>query len=182
MEKLDVANGKVDSKFVDDEEKGEAVEKLGNYKYRGIRALVLLHEQHLRSFLEVWKRAKAANIALPETEDDNYASLDTLLQHVLGAAAWYMKTICEVLELPDPELKSPPEVETVQAEADAYVKHVLERWRVPLTNLTEEQCYEPVFTTHEGGKLDLECKLEHAVTHPMRHQFQLEELLEQHQV
>ena len=139
--------------------------------------MILLHEQHMRSFLEVWKRAKAASVVLPETEDDNYASLETLLQHVLGGAAWYMKTICETLELPDPSLKPPPEVETIEAEADAYLEHVLERWRVPLANVSEEQVYEPVFTTDEGGVLDLECKLEHAVMHPIRHAFQLSNLL-----
>ena len=164
---------------MDNEERGKPVEELSNYTYRGARALVLLHEQHLRSFLAVWKRAKAASVVLPETDDENYASLEALLQHVLGAAAWYMETICEVLELHDPKLKPPPEVETVEAEADAYVRHVLERWRVPLASIEEEQCYEPAFTTREGGKLDLECKLEHAVVHPMRHQFQLEELLKQ---
>ena len=152
-------------------------EELGNYKYRGMRALVLLHEKHLRQFLDVWKEAKAADVNLPETEDDNYASLEALLQHVLGAAAWYLKTICETLELSDPGLEPPPGVETIGAEVDTYVKHVLECWRLPLVGIEEEQCYEPVFTTHEGGKLDLECKLEHAVTHPIRHEFQLRELL-----
>lgn len=153
------------------------MEELGNYQYRGVRALVLLHDQHMRRFLEVWKRAKVADLALPATEDDNYASLETLLHHVLGAAARYMKTICNVLELPDPKLKPPPELGTVVAEADTYLEHVLARWRVPLANLTEEQCYEPLFITDEGGVLDLECKLEHAVMHPVRHAFQLEELM-----
>ena len=60
--------------------------QLENYRYRGARALVLLHEEALRGLLPVWKRAKAAKIQLPLMRDPNYASLDSLLRHALGAA------------------------------------------------------------------------------------------------
>ena len=74
------------------------------YKSRAVRALVLLHDEHLRRFLVVWKQARAASVTLPQTEDPAYASLDTLLRHVLRAARGYMTWMCEVLELPDPEI------------------------------------------------------------------------------
>ena len=81
-------------------------EELGDYKSRGARALVLLHEQHLRQCSEVWKQAKAANVKLPETDDENYQSLETLLQHILGAAGNYMVGICRNLGLTDPDIKT----------------------------------------------------------------------------
>ena len=42
---------------------------------RAVRALVLLHDDHLRQFLVTWKRAKAASVVLPKTEDEDYASI-----------------------------------------------------------------------------------------------------------
>jgi hypothetical protein len=67
------------------------------YRSRAVRALVLLHDEHLRKFLMTWKRAKSASVVLPQTDDEAYASLDTLLRHVLGAARGYMTWMCEVL-------------------------------------------------------------------------------------
>ncbi len=51
------------------------VHELQNYRYRGARALVLLHERAQRALLPVWRRAKAAQITLPSTKDPDYASL-----------------------------------------------------------------------------------------------------------
>ena len=42
---------------------------------------------------------------LPKTDDPAYESLDTLLHHVFRAARGYMTWMCEVLELPDPEMQ-----------------------------------------------------------------------------
>ena len=79
------------------------------YESRAVRALVLLHDEHLRRFLVVWKQARAASVTLPQTEDPAYVSLDTLLRHVLRAARGYMTWMCEVLELPDPEILVTPD-------------------------------------------------------------------------
>ena len=79
------------------------------YRSRAVRALVLLHDEHVRRFLVVWNQAQAASVVLPKTDDPAYASLETLLRHVLGAARGYMTWMCEVLELPDPEIRIPPE-------------------------------------------------------------------------
>jgi len=78
------------------------------YRSRAVRALVLLHDEHLRRFLDVWNQAHAASIGLPTTTDPSYASLEVLLRHVLGAARGYMTWMCQVLELPDPEIRTPP--------------------------------------------------------------------------
>lgn len=152
---------------------------LSHYKFGAVRALVQLHEQQIHSFLEVWKQAKAADVALPETEDDNYESLETLLAHVLDSAAWYMQTMCTALGLPNPNIDSVPDASAIEARADSYTKHLLERWRVPLADIDEEQCYVPVYTTGSGAKLHLDLMLEHALVHPIRHQFQLEHLMAQ---
>jgi len=66
--------------------------------------MVQLHEQHLCSFVKVWRKAKELNIELPETTDTDYQSLETLLRHVLRAARGYMTWMCKKLELPIPLL------------------------------------------------------------------------------
>ena len=96
-----------------------------NYRSRAVRALVLLHDENLRRFLHVWKQARAASVIPPVTEDPAYTSLDALLRHVFGAARGYMTWMCEVLELPDPEIRIPPHAAVLAAEADSYMEHVL---------------------------------------------------------
>ena len=154
-------------------------EELGHYAYRGARAMVLLHEEHLRQCLDVWKRAKAVNVQLPQTVDEDYRSLETLLGHVLGAARGYMLWMCKQLNLPDPGIEPAPDAAVVEKEADAYLEHLLERWRLPLAEVEEEKFYHPEYTANEGTHhLCIDVMLEHAVMHPVRHEFQLEELLE----
>src|ERR1700737_1426175 len=115
------------------------------YRSRAVRALVLLHDEHLRRFLVVWTRARAASLALPSTSDAAYASLDTLLRHVLGAARGYMVWMCEALELPDPEIGVPPEAAVLSAEAERYMVHVLEKWRTPLQGVGDERLETPEY-------------------------------------
>ena len=154
-------------------------EELGHYRYRGARAMVLLHEKYLRQCLDVWKEAKTANIKLPQTVDEDYQSLETLLKHILRAARGYMVWMCQKLDLPDPEIKLPPDVVTIEAGADGYLEHVLERWRSPLAHV-EEAKFEPVtYLSNWGTPYCIDARLEHAVMHPIRHEFQLRELLEE---
>ncbi len=67
------------------------------YKYGGAKALVALHEIHLRSFYETWKEAKQVGVKLPVTDDPYYKSLDTLLYHLLRSARGYMIWMCDKL-------------------------------------------------------------------------------------
>jgi uncharacterized damage-inducible protein DinB len=151
--------------------------ELQNYRYRGARALVLLHEQGMRAFLPVWQRARAAHVRLPATTDPNYASLESLLHHSLKAARGYMTWLCEKLGLPDPGIDPAPEPPQVEREAARYIEHLLERWRLPLADV-EEGRFSAIHKSRWGEDMSLEALLEHAVTHPLRHRFQLEELLE----
>jgi hypothetical protein len=153
-------------------------EELSNYKSRGARALVLLHEKHLRQCLEVWKEAKAVNLQLPKTGNEHYQSLETLLQHFLRSAGNYMVWICEQLALPGPEIRPVPEVDTVEAEADGYLEHVLERWRLPLAHVPDEKFDTPTYIYYWEVGFTISAMLEHALTHPVRHEFQLRELME----
>ena len=153
-------------------------EELRNYKHRGARALVLLHKKHMLECLSVWKDAKAAQVSLPQTDDENYKSLETLLEHVLSAARGYMLWICKQLNLPDPAIEPAPDAAVIEKEAGAYLEHLLERWRLPLADVEEEKFYYPEYASSSGTHhACIDLMLEHAVLHPVRHKFQLEELL-----
>jgi uncharacterized damage-inducible protein DinB len=146
------------------------------HAYRGARAMVLLHERHLRAFLETWRQAHRAGLALPQTTDPDYASLEKLLVHVLGCARGYMVWMCSVLGLADPEIRPAPPAESIAAEAEAYADHVVERWRSPLAGVEEDR-FGVEYESRWKVKYCVDAMLEHAVMHPIRHQFQLEELM-----
>lgn len=148
-----------------------------DYANRGIRALVILHERELRAFLATWRRAKEAGLQLPASEDPAYASLDHLLTHVLGAARHYMVWACEKRGEEDPALDPAPAPEEVEERAEVYLEHLLAGWRRPLKALTEQEADRTMHASAWGTPYCLDAMLEHAVAHPMRHGFQLEELM-----
>jgi len=150
---------------------------LHDYRWRGARALVILHDQSMRHLLPVWREAVRRGVRLPATDDPDYVSLHTLLHHAFRASRGYMTWLCEKLGLPDPGIEPAPSPDVVESEADRYLEHLLERWRAPLAGVDEERL-QPVFRTRWGADLSGESMLEHAVVHPMRHRFQLEELME----
>ena len=139
--------------------------------------MVLLHERHLRSFMKSWKEAKSLEIKLPVTDDLDYQSLETLLFHVLRAARGYMTWICQELNLPDPEINTPPDVSEIEKDAEKYIIHLLERWRLPLADIDEDKFHTPTFKSRWGVEYCIDAMLEHAVMHPIRHEFQLKNLI-----
>jgi len=147
------------------------------YKYKGARSLVILHDTHLRSCVKTWREAKKFNIILPATEDEYYKSLDTLLFHILRSARNYMVWCCEKLELPDPGIDNPPQAGAVEAEADKYLTHLLEKWKTPLALIEEEKFHTPSYKSRWGVDFCIDAMLEHAVMHPIRHEFQLKNLI-----
>jgi hypothetical protein len=151
--------------------------ELPEYVYPGARAQVELHEIHLRSFLSTWKLAVERGLELPETSDPAYVSLNTLVRHVLGAARGYMTWMCEVLGLPDPGIDPAPEPAAAAAGADAYLETVLRGWRLPLSGVPETAFEPETHTSRWGAEMTVESMLEHAVMHPIRHEFQLRKLL-----
>jgi len=147
------------------------------YRSRAVRALVLLHEEHLRRFVGTWRLALANSVSLPQTDDPSYASLEALGRHVLSAAGGYMIWMCEVLALPGPGIRSAPDASAVVSDADDYMEHVLERWRAPLREVPSEKLDTPEYPTRWQTRYCIDSMLEHAVMHPIRHAFQLDELL-----
>jgi hypothetical protein len=85
--------------------------------------------------------------------------------------------MCEKLGLPDPGVDPAPPPERAEEEAERYLEHLLVRWRTPLQDV-EPKRFEEQYTTRWGDTLSIDAMLEHAVMHPVRHRFQLEELLE----
>jgi len=151
--------------------------QLENYRYRGARALVLLHEQHLREFVETWRRFQTSGLALPTTSDPAYRSNRHLLRHILEAARSYMVWMCEKLNLPDPEIRPAPSESEIEAQADEFLTHLLEKWRIPLAGLPEEVFDNPTYPSRWNVHYCIDAMLEHAVMHPIRHTFQLRELM-----
>jgi hypothetical protein len=151
--------------------------EIADYRYRGARALVLLHERAIRELLSTWQRAKAAGVRLPQTTDPDYLSLETLLHHMFRSARGYMTWMCEKLDLPDPGIEPAPQAARVQEDAARWLEHLLACWRPPLAGI-EEARFNEVHLTRWGIEMCIESMLEHAVLHPARHRFQLEELME----
>ena len=120
------------------------------YHSRAVRAMVLLHEEHLRRFVHVWRLALASSVSLPPTDDPAYASLEALGRHVLSSAGGYMIWMCEVLALPDPGIRSAPDASAIIRDADDYAEHVLERWRAPLREVPTKSWRLP--STHRDGR------------------------------
>jgi uncharacterized damage-inducible protein DinB len=150
---------------------------LKQYKYNGARSLVLLHERHLKSCLSTWKTAKKLNISFPKSEDSDYQSMETLLRHILRAARGYMIWMCDKLDLENPDIEKVPEAEEIVEKADAYLSHLLEKWRLPLSEVPEEKYHASVYTSRWGVDYCIDAMLEHAVMHPIRHEYQLNNLI-----
>ena len=153
------------------------IQKFHSYKYNGARAMVILHEEHLRSCVDTWRKAKELNIKLPQTDDEDYQSLETLLKHIFRAARGYITWTCSKLNLPDPEIEPAPKPGLIKSKIDYYLDHLLEKWKHPLTEIPEEKFHAPTFTSNWGVKYCIDAMLEHAVMHPIRHEFQLRNLI-----
>ncbi len=149
------------------------------YAWAGARTLVAMHAHHLEEFLEVWRRADASDLALPETDDKSYASREALLVHVMRCAASYLSWICNNLELPRPKLDATPKVGGFTERVDDYMRTLLEAWDSSLRTVRFEQSDHPTFVSRWGVPYSIDAMLEHAVMHPMRHSFQLQALMDQ---
>lgn len=148
------------------------------YTSRGVRALVALQMDEMERLFAVWKQAKRLGVKLPATDDPAYQNLDLLMRHPLRACRGYLTWLCEVLKRPDPRVPDPPEAEEVTARGAAYLKVLARAWEknmawMPGKTLDSFRVYE----SRWGAPMTVEAMFEHAVAHPMRHRFQLEELV-----
>lgn len=147
------------------------------YKYNGAKALVALHEIHLRSFYKTWQEAKKVGVKLPETDDPYYKSLDTLLYHLLRSARGYMIWMSKQLNLPDPQIDEAPLPEIVVEKAESYLDYLTDKWRYPLKDVPPELFEDKVYKSNWDVEYCIDAMLEHAVMHPIRHEFQLKYLI-----
>ena len=154
------------------------VEALAGYRYRGARASVILHGRHMRKFFDTWQIVKNSGVSLPETDDPNYQSYDALLRHVLHWAREYMMWMCEKLELPPPEIPPPPGVDEVAEKGESYLELLLAQWQSPLSDVPSARFYRPEYAAPWKTKYSIDAMLEHAVMHPIRHRFQLMEVMD----
>jgi hypothetical protein len=144
--------------------------------YSGAKALAELHERHLRSFLEEWRLAKKQGVGLPKSEDPAYRSLEALLLHVMSCASRYIGWAAEALEIPPPAPPELPGEDEIEAAADRVLEAILQTWCVPLADLPERGFVSGTHKAWWGTPYCVDAMLEHAVMHPLRHEWQLRKL------
>jgi uncharacterized damage-inducible protein DinB len=150
------------------------------YQYGGARTMVNLQNQYMGALLTVWRKAKAIQLTLPETDDPSYVSLETLIHHAFTASRAYIVWMTAKLGLPDPQIEPVPSVDDIEAHADHCLAHLTQQWRTPLADVRDERFGE-VYVSNWGIQYSIDAMLEHAVMHPLLHRTQLEELLEEQQ-
>lgn len=150
---------------------------MGEYLYRGARSSVLLHEVELRRFLAIWNKAKSSGLELSPVDDPDYASLDAIAAHVFRWARTYMIWICEQLDLPEPGIDPVPGLDCLDSEAADYADHLLQYWGPQLETVPAKSFFKETYTAPWGIPYCIDAMLEHAVMHPVKHRFQLEEWL-----
>lgn len=148
------------------------------FKSRGVRALVVLQMAEMGRLFVVWKKARRLAVKLPASRDPAYRNLDLLMRHPLRSCRGYLTWLCEVLDRPDPGVPDPPEPKDVAAKGAAYLKVLEREWHAHLAWMPNKVLDSAVVhTSRWGAPMTVEAMLEHAVVHPMRHRFQLEELI-----
>ena len=128
-------------------------------------------------FVHTWRRALAASVSLPSTDDPDYTSLDAFRQRLLGAVGSYMIWMCEVLTFTRPRNPLGPGRGCHSPRCRQYLEHVLDRWRSPLREVPDERLETPEYPSRWRTRYCIDAMLEHAVMHPIRHAFQLDELI-----
>lgn len=153
-----------------------------DFNYKGAWALIELHKKHILSFVNTWKKANTSNIKLPETDDEWYVSMNMLLRHILNSARGYIMWIHKNLDLPDPEIDCVPEALELQFKYQSYLDHLLAKWGTGLIDVPMEKFFMEVFTSNWGTDYCIEAMLEHAVMHPVRHEYQLITLMSEQNI
>ena len=148
------------------------------FRSRGVRSLVELHERELLEFVSTWRRFVASGKPMPEAHGDiDYESRERLVAHVQGAARSYLLWIWEVLEQPIEGLQLIRDAGVIVPRLDAFMMETLDGWRRHLVALADDQLSPRQYLSRWGEPHTIEQMLEHAVVHPMRHRIQLERIL-----
>ena len=147
------------------------------FKSNAVRSLVELHEVELNRFFDTWLTFRGSGIALPATEDPNYASPDHLGGHVLRAARNYLTWIGSCVTRPVTDVDLDNDTVSVAAKGRLFLDEVLGAWRRHLASLEDRELSPAVYKSRWDEDYSVEQMLEHAVVHPMRHRLQLERLM-----
>ena len=153
---------------------------LPDYSYRGVRAMILLQDRHLREFVAACRKAKALNCPLPVTTDPAYVSYEALLTHILRASRGYLIWLCQKLEVPAPQIDAPPAPEAIEREAEAYIDYLYACWTAAPLAAIPEEAWNAVHKSRWDVDYSLDAMLEHAAMHPIRHAFQVGEWIQRH--
>ena len=131
----------------------------------------------MKSFLKTWRKAKSLGVQLPETDDPDYKSFGYLLYHIMDSSRYYLTWICKNLRIDDPIINEVPNHNLIEIESSNYLEHLLSRWSLPLVDIQENFFMDRSFPVRWGPEYTVEAMLEHAVLHPLRHEYQLKNLI-----
>jgi hypothetical protein len=149
------------------------------FRSRGVRSLVELHEVEMRDLVATWKAFVASGKPMPDPHGDpDYQSAEHLVTHVQRAARGYLTWIREVLGQPIEDLPLTRDPAAIVPRLDAYMAETLAAWRRYLAPLEDSQLSPKQYLSRWGEPHTIEQMLEHAVVHPMRHRAQLQRILD----
>jgi len=149
------------------------------FRSRAVRSLVELHEQEMKSFLEIWKRFVSSSLPMPDAHgDESYADRERLAGHVMMAARGYLTRIGEWVSRPVTDVDDTKDAYEVVGRIEKFSDDVFAAYRRHLAEITTEELEQQIHRTRWGELMSVEQLLEHAVVHPMRHRIQLERILE----
>ncbi|MBI4242989.1 MAG: hypothetical protein HY606_02765 [Planctomycetes bacterium] len=148
------------------------------FKSRGVRSLVELHEIELQNFLKTWERFIKSGAPLPDPlGDPDYKDKEHIVGHVLTAARAYLVWIGEQLGRPITDIDMEKDRYKIASDIQGFAQSLLSAWRRHLVSVADEECGPKTYKTRWGDNYTIENMLEHAVVHPMRHRIQLERIL-----
>ena len=124
------------------------------------------------------EKTKVKGVTLPPTKNPDYESFDQILHHVVFRARENMLWICKNLELPEPQFDPVPDAAELEHRVDNYLDRLLVQMRTPLTEVRGRDFYFKTYTSAWKTDYCIDAMLENLVIHPMRHRFQLEELIQ----
>jgi len=139
----------------------------------------MLQMDEMRTLFTVWRKARRVGVKLPVTKDPAYQDIDALMRHPMRSCRGYLTWLCEVLGRPVPEIPDPPEAAQLLKSGAAYLDLLERAWHKHVAWMPNRTLDSfKVHTSRWGQPMTVEAMFEHAVAHPMRHRFQLEELIE----
>jgi len=135
--------------------------------------------RELKIVIKLVDQQNYTEIVDSETKDPDCKSIQTILNHVIGAGYGYANDIRNQFGDPLTERKKNYEPNTPEEacrEIDIMLKYNIEtlqnKW-----NMTDDDVMKNIMKVRWGPTYDLEQLLEHAIVHVLRHRRQIEKFL-----